>query len=101
MSYAAYYFCAMENEIKTTPNAADRLKEEYYRQSEAIVEHAKANGRRLSADDMKQLRELNRAIKDLNEAVSPCEEDKLIVIRPKLPDGWKWPPIDPTPDKTE
>ena len=99
MRYAAYYFCAMENEIKTTPNAADKLKEEYYRQSEAIVEHAKANGRRLSADDMKQLRELNKAIKDLNEAISPCPEEQLIVIRPMLREPFK--PLQMDQDKRE
>jgi hypothetical protein len=52
-------------------NSIQRMREEYFGECDAIIERARNNRRRLSVDDLKQLRELAKAIKELDKGIMP------------------------------
>ena len=57
-----------------------------YAEWKAIMERAKIMMRPLSVEDTKRLRELARAMRDLNAMLRPEDTmDTLIIIKPKLP----------------
>ena len=83
-------------EITTKPSPSSRMVEEYFKQSEAIIEKARVADRDLLLEETKKLRQLAAAIMDLMLTIGPDEKkDTLIVIRPKLPDGAVFPPYTP------
>jgi hypothetical protein len=71
-----------------TTNPLTQLKAAYCQAADSIIERAAGNRRRLSAYDLKQLKELNKAIKDLDLVVMPDETlDKLKRLREEIEDG--------------